>query len=106
MAEKKDLTKRQQMMIDKAFKDVETVSVSTDFGKIRLISLEEVPMMQMKRFMRAPHEERMFHMMDFMKVCLIDPTDWDKISTLPIKKFNVIIQSWMAGSEQHNKDEE
>lgn len=106
MADKDKLTRRQQQMIDRAFKDVETVSVDTDFGKIRLISLEEVPMTQMKRFMRAPHEERMSYMMDFMKVCLIDPNDWDKISSLPIKKFNVIVQSWMSGSEQNNNNKE
>lgn len=86
-------------MIDKAFNEVDKVFIQTEFGKIGLISLDEMPIMQMKKFMRAPDSERMAYMVDFMKICLINPTDWDNISDLPVKKFNMIIQSWMAGSE-------
>lgn len=106
MADKKDLNLRQKRMIDMAFKEVDQVFVQTEFGKIGLISLDEMPMQQMKRFMRAPSEEKMAHMMDFMKICLINPADWDKISNLPIKKLNVIIQSWMVGSESKREEPE
>lgn len=106
MADKKDLNLRQKKMIDMAFKEVDQVLVNTEFGKIRLISLDEMPMQQMKRFMRAPNEEKMAYMMDLMKICLIDPEDWDKISNLPIKKLNVIIQSWMVGSESKREEPE
>jgi hypothetical protein len=103
MARKKELTKKQQAMIDTAFSDVDQVTVNTEFGPITLISLDEMPIENMKKFMTSPSEQRVFHMMDFMKMCLINPADWDKLSNLPVKKINSIIQSWMIGSENRKE---
>lgn len=106
MAKKRDLTKKQQDMIDKAFSGVDLIYVDTDFGKVGLISLEEMPMQQMTKFMTAPNETRMATMVDFIKMCLVNPSDWEKISDLPVKKLNRIIQSWMVGSSTSSSEEE
>jgi hypothetical protein len=105
MAKRKELTKKQKEMIDKAFHEVDKVYVETDFGIIGLISLDEMPMQQMKKFMLSPGEQRMTHMFDFLQICLVNPDDWDKISSLPVKKINKIIQAWMAGSDSDSKEE-
>jgi hypothetical protein len=105
MAKRKELTKKQKEMIDKAFLEVDKVYVETEFGLIGLISLDEMPMQQMKKFMTSPGEQRMTHMFDFLQICLVDPTHWDKISSLPVKKINRIIQQWMAGSDSDSKEE-
>ncbi len=105
MAKRKELTKKQKEMIDKAFQEVDKVYVETEFGPIGLISLDEMPMQQMKKFMTSPGEQRMTHMFDFLQICLVDPTDWDRISSLPVKKINRIIQQWMAGSDSDSKEE-
>jgi hypothetical protein len=105
MAKRKELTKKQKEMIDKAFHEVDLVFVQTEFGTIGLISLDEMPMQQMKKFMTSPGEQRMTHMFDFLQICLVNPTDWDKISTLPVKKLNKIIQQWMSGSSEESESE-
>jgi hypothetical protein len=105
MAKRKELTKKQKEMIDKAFQEVDKVYVETEFGPIGLISLDEMPMQQMKKFMTSPGEQRMTHMFDFLQICLVDPNDWDRISSLPVKKINRIIQQWMAGSDSDSKEE-
>jgi hypothetical protein len=105
MARRKELTKKQKEMIDKAFKEIDQVYVETEFGPIGLISLDEMPMQQMKKFMLSPGEQRMTHMFDFLQICLVDPNDWDRISSLPVKKINKIIQQWMAGSDSDSKEE-
>ena len=105
MAKRKELTKKQKEMIDKAFHEIDQVVVHTEFGPIGLISLDEMPMQQMKKFMLSPGEQRMTHMFDFLQICLVNPSDWDKISTLPVKKLNRIIQQWMAGSNDEPEEE-
>ena len=99
MATRKTLTKRQEKMIVDSYNDIDQVAVETSIGVIRLISLQEMPMMQMRQFMMTPGDKKMVVLMDILQLCLINHEDWDKISVMPIKEVNRLIKAWMDMSD-------
>lgn len=99
MATRKTPTKRQEKMITDSFSEIDQVAVETSIGVVRLISLQEMPMMQMREFMLTPGDRKMTVLMDILQLCLINPSDWDKISVMPIKEVNRLIKAWMDMSD-------
>jgi len=103
-------TNRQQKAIQEAFDDIDQVEIATSIGVVKLISLQEMPMMQMRQFMMTPGDRKMVVLMDILQLCLINPSDWDKISVMPIKEVNRLIKNWMelsdGNSEVYNEEEE
>ena len=93
------LTKRQEKMIVDSFNEIDQVAVETSIGTVRLISLQEMPMMQMREFMLSPGDRKMTVLMDILQLCLINNEDWDKISVMPIKEVNRLIKTWMQMSD-------
>jgi hypothetical protein len=99
VAVKKTLTKRQEKMIADSYNEIDQVAIETSIGVIRLISLQEMPMMQMRQFMLTPGDKKMVVLMDILQLCLINNEDWDKISVMPIKEVNRLIKAWMEMSD-------
>ncbi len=92
-------TTRQRKAIQEAFEEIDQVEVTTSIGVVKLISLQEMPMLQMRQFMMTPGDKKMVVLMDILQLCLINPNDWDKISVMPIKEVNRLIKSWMDLSD-------
>ena len=99
VAIRKTLTKRQEKMIVDSFNEIDQVAIETSIGVVRLISLQEMPMMQMREFMLTPGDKKMTVLMDILQLCLINHEDWDKISVMPIKEVNRLIKAWMDMSD-------
>jgi hypothetical protein len=102
VATRKTLTKRQEKMIADSYNEIDQVAIETSIGVIRLISLQEMPMMQMRQFMLTPGDKKMVVLMDILQLCLINNEDWDKISVMPIKEVNRLIKAWMEMSDGKN----
>ena len=100
----KRITKKRESEIKQAFDDVDIIRIKTDFGVVEFISLDELPMSQMAKFMSAPGEERMMQMFEFLQLCAVNPEDWEKIADLPVRKLNRIIQQWMSASNGPGPD--
>jgi hypothetical protein len=88
--------KRREKMINEVFKDVDQIEIQTTMGTVKLISLEEIPMTQMRDFMMAPGEMKMVAMADIIQMCLVNPEDWDKkLELMSVKDMNRLIKQWM-----------
>jgi hypothetical protein len=83
-------------MINEVFRDVDQIEIQTSMGPVKVISLEEIPMTQMRDFMLAPGELKMLAMADIIQMCLVDPDDWDrKFDLMSVKEMNRFIKQWM-----------
>jgi hypothetical protein len=100
----KRITKKRELEIKQAFNKVDVIRIKTEFGDVDFISLDELPMSQMAKFMSAPGEERMMQMFEFLQLCVVNPEDWEKIADLPVRKLNRIIQQWMSESNGPGPD--
>ena len=88
--------KRREKMINEVFKDVDQIEIQTNMGTVKLISLEEIPMTQMREFMMAPGELKMVAMAEIIQMCLVNPEDWDrKLELMSVKDMNRLIKQWM-----------
>jgi hypothetical protein len=88
--------KRREKMINEVFKDVDQIEIQTTMGTVKLISLEEIPITQMRDFMMAPGEMKMVAMADIIQMCLVNPEDWDKkLELMSVKDMNRLIKQWM-----------
>lgn len=87
---------RRMKMINEVFRDVDQIEIQTSMGPVKVISLEEIPMTQMRDFMLAPGELKMLAMADIIQMCLVDPDDWDrKFDLMSVKEMNRFIKQWM-----------
>jgi hypothetical protein len=82
--------------IEESLQAIDIVKIQTPFGPIELISMEELPHSKMASFMKAPVEEKLSSVMALMETCLVDPKQWDKINTLPVKHLNAMIHQWLS----------
>ncbi len=88
--------KRREKMINEVFKDIDQIEIQTSMGTVKLISLEEIPMTQMREFMMAPGEMKMVAMAEIIQMCLVNPDDWDKkLELMSVKDMNRLIKQWM-----------
>jgi hypothetical protein len=87
---------RRMKMINEVFRDVDQIEIQTSMGPVKVISLEEIPMTQMRDFMMAPGELKMIAMAEMIQICLVDPEDWDrKFDLMSVKELNRFIKQWM-----------
>ena len=92
---KRDDTRRIKM-INEVFKDIDQIEIQTTMGPVKVISLEEIPMTQMREFMLAPGELKMVAMAEIVQMCLVNPEDWDKkFDLMSVKEMNRFIKQWM-----------
>jgi len=89
---------RTEILIDDAMSNIEHVEVQTDFGVFKILSMGEMPIDQMVMFSRSDNDEKMPIMLDFIKMCLVNPEDWAKIEEQPFGKVNSILKQWMEKS--------
>ena len=89
---------RAEILIDDALSNIEHVEVVTDFGVFKVISMGEMPLEQMIMFTQSENEEKMPIMLDFIKMCLLNPEDWAKIEEQPFGKVNGVLKQWMEKS--------
>lgn len=89
---------RAEILIDDAMSIIEHVEVETDFGVFKIVSMGELPLEQMVMFTQSENEEKMPIMLDFIKMCLVNPEDWAKIEEQPFGKVNNILKQWMQKS--------
>ncbi len=89
---------RAEILIDDAMSNIEHVEVVTDFGVLKILSMGEMPIDQMVMFSRSDNDEKMPIMLDFIKMCLVNPEDWAKIEEQPFGKVNGILKQWMEKS--------
>lgn len=89
---------KSKKFIEESLKVIDIVQIQSPFGPIDLISMEELPHAKMAAFMKAPNEEKLSSVMALMETCLVDPKQWDKINSLPVKHLNVMIHQWLSKS--------
>jgi hypothetical protein len=97
--------KRREKMINEAFSEVvDLMEIQTSRGLVKLISLEEIPLLQMQEIMENPGEGRMMLMVDAFQLCLVNPQDWDdKFASMSMKELNRVLQQWMSTSSRLSK---
>lgn len=83
---------------EKMFPSFNYVSLDTSAGEIGIIGLNEMPISSMKKFMEAPEHMKITVMSEFVKTCLLNPTDWAKLENISIDEFTEIIAQWMQKS--------
>lgn len=87
---------RRMKMINEVFQDVDQIEIQTSMGPVKVISLEEIPVTQMRDFMLAPGELKMIAMAEIIQMCLVNPEDWDrKFDLMSVKEMNRFIKQWM-----------
>ena len=87
---------RRMKMINEVFRDIDQIEIQTSMGPVKVISLEEIPMTQMREFMLAPGELKMIAMAEIIQMCLVNPEDWDKkFDLMSVKEMNRFIKQWM-----------
>jgi hypothetical protein len=93
---------RRIKMINEVFKDVvDLMEIQTSMGPVKLISLEEIPLLQMQEIMENPGEGRMMLMVDAFQLCLVNPEDWEnKFVSMSMKELNRVLQQWMSTSSR------
>jgi len=90
---------RRMKMINEVFRDIDQIEIQTSMGPVKVISLEEIPMTQMREFMLAPGELKMIAMAEIIQMCLVNPEDWDKkFDLMSVKEMNRFIKQWMRVS--------
>jgi hypothetical protein len=90
---------RRMKMINEVFRDIDQIEIQTSMGPVKVISLEETPMTQMREFMLAPGELKMIAMAEIIQMCLVNPEDWDrKFDLMSVKEMNRFIKQWMRVS--------
>jgi hypothetical protein len=96
---------RREKMVNEAFKDVvDLMEIQTRMGPVKIISIEEIPLLQMQEIMDSPGDGRVLLMVDALQLCLVNPNDWeDKLSILPMKDLNRVMQQWMSTSSRLSK---
>lgn len=88
--------KRRAKMVDEVFKNVDQIEIQTSLGVIKLISLEEMPMGQMREFMMTPNDLKMLAMTEMIHMCLVNPEEWEgKLELLSVRDMNRLIKQWM-----------
>jgi hypothetical protein len=93
---------RRIKMINEVFKDVvDLMEIQTSMGPVKLISIEEIPLLQMQEIMENPGEGRMMLMVDAFQLCLVNPEDWEnKFTSMSMKELNRVLQQWMSTSSR------
>ena len=93
---------RRIKMINEVFKDVvDLMEIQTSMGPVKLISIEEIPLLQMQEIMENPGEGRMMLMVDAFQLCLVNPEDWEnKFVSMSMKELNRVLQQWMSTSSR------
>jgi hypothetical protein len=86
MATRKTLTKRQEKMIVDSYNDIDQVAIETSIGVIRLISLQEMPMMQMRQFMMTPGDKKWWCLWIFSNCASLTTRTGIKSLSCPLKK--------------------
>lgn len=89
---------------EKMFPSFTYVALDTSEGEIGIIGLNEMPISAMEKFMHAPENMKITVMSDFMKTCLLNPSDWAKLENISVHEFTDLIAQWMQKS--HSADEE
>lgn len=89
---------RAEILIDDAMSGIEHVEIQTDSGVFKIVSMGELPIDHMVMFSRSDNDEKMPMMLDFIKMCLVNPEDWNKIEMMPFGKVNGILKQWMEKS--------
>jgi hypothetical protein len=93
---------RRIKMINEVFKDVvDLMEIQTSMGPVKLISIEEIPLLQMQEIMENPGEGRLMLMVDAFQLCLVNPEDWEnKFTSMSMKELNRVLQQWMSTSSR------
>jgi hypothetical protein len=85
--------------VESAFEEVvDTVVVDIDYEKFRLISLSELPMENLIQMAGAEAKEQMRIMHKNIKVCLVNPEQWQSVRGFNFEQFTEFVKIWMRQS--------
>jgi hypothetical protein len=97
--------------IESAFESFTVAEVNVDGTKISMVGLDELPMERIMRMAHADGRRQVMIMREYIKLCLVNPTQWDSLETLNFEQFSHFVRDWIVGSkgvpfiEEEDEDE-
>jgi hypothetical protein len=67
--------------------------------KISMVGLDELPMERLMRMAHADGKRQVMIMREYIKLCLVNPTQWDSLETLNFEQFTNFVRDWIVGSK-------
>ena len=98
--------------IESAFKSFTVAEVDVDGTKISMVGLDELPMERIMRMAHADGRRQVMIMREYIKLCLVNPTQWDALETHNFEQFSHFVRDWILGSkgvpfmEQEEEDDD
>jgi hypothetical protein len=85
--------------IESAFESFTVSEVDVDGMKISMVGLDELPMERLMRMAHADGKRQVMIMREYIKLCLVNPTQWDSLETLNFEQFTNFVRDWIVGSK-------
>ena len=85
--------------IESAFESFTVSEVNLDGMKISMVGLDELPMERLMRMAHADGRRQVMIMREYIKICLVNPQQWDNLETLNFEQFTHFVRDWIVGSK-------
>jgi hypothetical protein len=85
--------------IESAFESFTVSEVDVDGIKISMVGLDELPMERLMRMAHADGRRQVMIMREYIKLCLVNPKQWDSLETLNFQQFSHFVRDWIVGSK-------
>jgi hypothetical protein len=83
---------------ESAFDNFSVVELPVGTETVKIASMTEVPIKKTVELLSSHGEDKMFTMLNLLKLCLIDPADFQKIELLTHHEFTHLLGDWMSKS--------
>jgi hypothetical protein len=64
-----------------------------------MVGLDELPMERIMRMGHADGRRQVMIMREYIRLCLVNPTQWDSLETLNFEQFSHFVRDWIVGSK-------
>ena len=86
--------------IDSAFHGIVTFPLQIGSNVFEAFSIHKLPIKYMLEFMEVDERGKVPMLLDYLKMCLVNPNDYDSVLELNGEEVLQLIEQWMGRSEQ------
>lgn len=85
--------------IDSSFDGIKILKLKVEDREVPIISLNTLPMSFAIRMASTPDPHKQIEMMsEYMRMCLVNPSDWFDIEKLTLPAFSELVMFWIENS--------
>lgn len=89
--------------VEQAFQDIITFPLQVGDEIYEAFSIHKLPVKYMLEFVDMDERNKVPVLLDFLKLCLVNPNDYEKVLELNGEEVMELIEQWMTRSEQAKK---